>query len=308
MDTPISHRSEGPTPDSLGLKLSGETSLYQDLRRTQEVEVVVRGTVTGHIFEDKYDKNGNVAQTVKYAKIKVDEMVEVTVLSTPRYMRGQTAMGDEGQTVDETGQPLEDRDQVVDAEVVGELPPGEPPPGVDSKTGEVTPPDEEYGADAETEDDDPELELDDFDRDPLVPEDAWAKLDKQQKEEVAETVARLRRLGDALAEATNPTDKSVAEKKIKELAEGLAEDFGMTLNDPAEIEEVELPPAPPPVLEKTGPMSAKKLRERRAFLEAQRSLPREAKQARDEELAEIDRRLSAQEGGNDAERADSSTG
>src|SRR5687767_12273416 len=99
-----SQRSDGPTVDALALKLTGDTSLETDLKRTQEVEITVRGIVVGHAFEDKRDKNGDIVQTVKAAKVRIDELVEIQILTVPRRMKGQTAFPMDG-TAEEEPEP-----------------------------------------------------------------------------------------------------------------------------------------------------------------------------------------------------------
>lgn len=132
-----SQRSEGPTVDALALKMTGDMAMETDLRRTQEVEVTVRGIVVGHVFEDKRDKNGDITQTIKAAKVRVDELVDIVVLTVPRRMRGQTAMplDDEGQFGTDvaiiSGEAVVLDDEPADAIVIaGELAAGIPPHGV----------------------------------------------------------------------------------------------------------------------------------------------------------------------------------
>lgn len=269
---PISQRSEGPTPDSLGLKVTGDTSLDLDLRRTQEVEVTFRGVVSSHIFEDKRDKHGNVEHTVKWAKVKVDELVEIQVLSIPRRMPGQTAMD-----VDADEQGGEEREEIVDAEVVAELPAGEPPAGVDPETGEVT--------------DEPERLSPD--RHPQVPEDAWQQLNIEQRYTVVAKVERLERLAEYLAGGVTPTDRQVAGDEQTALHNELEREFGIVLIPLEEIPAEEAPAGepPPPVLAGSGPMTRQQLEERRRYISSRTGLPQPLAEARDEELAEIDRRL-----------------
>lgn len=268
-EQPISQRSEGPSVDSLGLKVSGDTSLSLDLRRTQEVEVTFRGTVNSHIFEDKRDKHGNVEHTIKWAKVKVDELVEIQVLTVPRDMPGQTTM-----EVEVTAEHTPD-DEIVDAEVVEG---GEPPAGVDPETGEVT--DEEPARRSP-------------DRHPQVPEDAWEQLNIEQRYTVIEKVARLERLAEYLMEGVTPTDRKVAGDEQTALHDELAEEYGIALIPLDAIppeEQVDGDP-PPPVLEGSPPMSRQQLEDRRRYISSRTGLPAALAEARDDELAEIDRRL-----------------
>lgn len=303
-------RSDGPTVDALELKLTGSTSLDSDLKRTQDVEVTIRGTVVGHAFTDKYDKNGDVAQTVKSATVKVDELVEIIILTVPRRMKGQTAMNvdggeDNGASVviyDAAGQPIPvDDGEVVDAEVVGELMPGPRPDGVD-ENGEVLADDA-----LNPEDEDPPIGEDEepapppapVERHPQVPESAWTTLNHEQKLDVDQRMARLAAQGTAIAEARNSTDVAAATKHHEATVRALAEDYGIELIPAEEIEgaDADIPddePPPAPVSVTSPPVSGRELARRRKYLLAKRGLPGEAETARQEELAEIERRLGAQ--------------
>lgn len=136
---------------------------------------------------------------------------------------------------------------------------------------------------AELEDDEP--------RDPMVPEDRWHELNREQRSEVAALVQRIHTLGEAYTQARNPTDAEAAKSTAKRLQGQLLEEFGITLN-PDAAEETAAEAAPPPVLVgEPYPGGSRALRERRRFLERRGGLPAEAARARAEELAEIDRRL-----------------
>jgi hypothetical protein len=149
----ISQRSGGPSPDALELKFSGTTDLQLDLDRTQEVEVRVRGIVTTHGFSDKYDKHGNVEHTTKAVTLKIDELVEISVI--PRRRRdvdiGQMDLDDV------TAEATEAPEEIVDAVVVGELEAGEPEPAAEEPAGEPEGPDVDPPPEEPAEDD-PDLE------------------------------------------------------------------------------------------------------------------------------------------------------
>jgi len=102
----ISQYSGGPTVDALELKLSGGAHLEDDLKRGQEVEIVARGTIVGHTFDDKRDGDGNVILTVKGCKLKVDELLGVTELAR-RGPQGQTRMTTDGSVVDAATEAFE---------------------------------------------------------------------------------------------------------------------------------------------------------------------------------------------------------
>lgn len=160
----IDKNSQGPEPDALELKVSGNFGGEKviDLRRTQHVEITVRGTVVGHQFTDKYDKNGDRDRTTKTAVVKVDELVSLSKVANYRVVNAQqTSMADDGQmTVG--GEPLPD--EIVDAEVVDPddnvvaLNRGNTPEGVDPDTGEVEPSNGGVTVPPTPEDDDPDLE------------------------------------------------------------------------------------------------------------------------------------------------------
>ncbi|MGH2702821.1 MAG: hypothetical protein ACRDJ2_13750, partial [Actinomycetota bacterium] len=139
---PVSQYSGGPSVDAMELKLSGSTGLEQDFRRTDQVEVTLRGEIVGHTFDDKKDKDDNVIHTVKGIKLKVDELVSIESLARVRGASpGQTITDDQGRTVDAaTGEILDA--EVVDAEVVGELPPGDGEPRSAQDATDPPPPDE----------------------------------------------------------------------------------------------------------------------------------------------------------------------
>lgn len=121
----ISNRSGGGTPDALGYKLSGSLSVAPllgehlesdlDLDRGVEVEIVVRGIVKGHTFTDTTDKDGEVT-TTKYVVTGLDELVAVRMIprrsrrQAARPPRGQTALGEQGETRDAV------RDEPLDVE------------------------------------------------------------------------------------------------------------------------------------------------------------------------------------------------
>lgn len=136
----IDKQSGGPAPDRLEIKVTGAFggTEVKDLLRTQNVEMVVRGTVVGHTFSDKYDKNGDRDSTVKIAVVKCDQLTALSIVPAVRQAPGQTAMPmDDGFE--------EDHGEVVDADVVDELEPGVPE-GVDPETGEVLDDASENGA------------------------------------------------------------------------------------------------------------------------------------------------------------------
>lgn len=332
-------RSDGPTVDALELKLTGSTSLESDLKRTQDVEVIIRGTVVGHAFTDKYDKNGDVAQTVKSATVKVDELVEIIILTVPRRMKGQTAMNIDGVGHGADGEDLGDPvsteaviyrgEQIVDADV------GPRPDGVD-ENGEVvqlrrhkwTDLDGDglqycevcgYADSAVAEshacsgehgilgdslaasDEGEESELPPpapVDRHPQVPESAWTTLNHEQKLDVAQRMERLAAQGTAIVEGRNSTDVTAATKHHEATVNALREDYGIELIAADEIEaaDADAPEEPPPapVSATSPPMSGRDLQRRRKYLLGKRGLPGEAEEARQEELAEIERRLGAQ--------------
>lgn len=302
-----SQKSDGPTVDSLELGLTGSTGLESDLKRTQEVEITVRGVVVGHTFTDKYDKNGDIAQTVKTAKVRVDELVDIIVLTVPRRMKGQTAMnvdgGDVGEdiVVHDAGGVIYRGEEVVDAEVVGELMAGPRPDGVD-ENGEVLADDA-----LNPEDEDPPIGEDEepapppapVDRHPQVPESAWTTLNHEQKLDVDQRMARLAAQGTAIVEGRNSTDVAAATKHHEATVQALRDDYGIELIAADEIEgaDADLPddePPPAPVSVTSPPVSGRELARRRKYLLAKRGLPGEAEEARQEELAEIERRLGAQ--------------
>lgn len=271
--------SGGPTVDALELKLTGTTGLDVDLRRTQEVEIVVRGVVTGHAIVDKYDKNGDVAQTVKSATVKLDELVTIEILTVPRRMRGQTAMDVDGYG----DEAVEVGDMVV--AVVGELEAGPRPEGVDAN-GELTAP----GADAE------EVDESMINRHAQIPEDAWRELNVDQKLDVAARMDKISAQQNVIAEATNKTDVDAAEVHLGLAVDALRDDYGIELLPAEVIEQADaaLPadePPPAPVVPGGPSVSTAELQRRRRYLLAKQGMPAEMEQARQEELEEINRRL-----------------
>lgn len=285
--------SGGPSVDSLGLKLSGTTALPDDLKRGDEVEIVVRGVVRGHLFEDKVNsQTGDVEHTTKYAKVAIDELESCTVLAYKRRSApvGQTAFTDDGGTVDaSTGQELvvtgeAEEEEAVDAEVVAELPPGQPPEGVDPATGEV----------------DPEPPAPGPFRHPQIPEPAWEELNHEQREAVNALVEKHARFTEAAAIAENPTDRKAYSEKAADLVSQLVDDFGIEIIPADQVREADEDvladgePPPPPIDSTTGPRSMEQLQKRRAYLTSKRALGPDAEQRRADELAEIDRRMRAQ--------------
>jgi hypothetical protein len=272
----ISDRSAGASPDALALKLTGSTGLELDLARGMEVEVTIRGIITGHAFDDERDKNGDIVRTVKAAKVKADELVEVNVI--PRRARnvpqGQTRMTDDGDVEDATS------GEIVDATIVAELGPGERPEGVD-EDGVITEeprPDDEPPA---TPEDEGEEEIDRAPhRHPQVPEEAWAQLNHEQQRDVLARVDRQERLLEYLSGASAPADREVAETKLE------------VVEEDERVAPASEPP-PPPVTAQSPPLTRAQLERRRSYLLSKRALPPEMEQARDEELTEIDQRVKA---------------
>ncbi len=299
-----SQRSDGPTVDALALKLTGDTSLETDLKRTQEVEVTVRGIVIGHIFEDKRDKNGDIVQTIKAAKIKVDELVEIVVLTVPRRMRGQTAFPMDGEAHEddapvgtavavlagEDGDP----DDVPEAIVIaGELEAGARPEGVDAN-GELSPP---MPGEGPVDNEEPEpAAATVIDRHPQVPEKAWGELNHEQRLDVAERVDKIVARQQAIDAAGNATDRQAITRHLEDAVSWLLDDYGIELLPAAAIEDADADvpadePPPPPVSADSAPVPSAELQRRRRYLMAKVGLPAEMEDARQEELAEIDRRL-----------------
>jgi hypothetical protein len=291
----ISDRSAGASPDALALKLTGSTGLELDLARGMEVEVTIRGIITGHAFDDERDKNGDIVRTVKAAKVKADELVEVNVI--PRRARnvpqGQTRMTDDGDVEDATS------GEIVDATIVAELGPGERPEGVD-EDGVITEeprPDDEPPATPEEEG---EEEIDRAPhRHPQVPEEAWAQLNHEQQRDVLARVDRQERLLEYLSGASAPADREVAETKLEEVLGSLRDDYAIELIPADEVVEEDervapaSEPPPPPVTAQSPPLTRAQLERRRSYLLSKRALPPEMEQARDEELTEIDQRVKA---------------
>lgn len=281
--TDISSRSAGPTVDGLELKLSGATALGLDLPRSQEVEVVLRGVIVGHAFDDKRDGNGDISHTVKSIKLKADELVEITALHGSRFAGpNQTHMDDDGVTRDARGEAVSEQEEIHEAEVVGELT-GEV---MDPETGEIIPPQLEAGEEEEASSAP--------DRHPQIPEAEWDTLNLEQKEEVLGLVLHMEKLAEAHAQATNPTDEGVAEKLLGEHALRLADDFGIVLLEPSEVPEAPADePAPPSISADSPPVGRATLLKRKTYLESRAGLPQEALEAKDAELEEIARRLKA---------------
>lgn len=290
--------SGGPSVDSLGLKLSGSTALPGDLKRGDEVELVLRGVVRSHIFEDKVNaQTGDVEHTTKFSKVVIDELESCTVLSYKRRNApvGQTAFTPDGGTVDAstgteivtTTSPADD--DIVDAEVVGELERGPTPEGVDPETGEVV--------------GDPEPEPDTLSpvRDPQVPEDEWNELNHDQRAQVNDLIAKLIRFTEATALAENPTDRNVYRDKAVETETLILDEYGVHLIPFDQVHEAdqdvlaEDEPPPPPCGPNDGPRTPEQLEKRYAYLSAKRALGAEAEQARADELAAIGDRLAALE-------------
>lgn len=291
----ISQYSGGPTVDALELKLSGGAHLEDDLKRGQEVEIIARGTIVGHAFDDKRDGDGNVILTVKGCKLKVDELLGVTELAR-RGPQGQTRMTVDGSVVDAaTDEPIAETETVVvDAEVVeGGEEVKQLPSGIDPGTGQVGeayfPPEDGEAAEPAPE---PELE-----RHPQVPEREWDALSAETKAAVAGLVATVERNATAAAEAANATDAEAFDTYAREGVSRLSEEFGIELLPADEVEALEPPPdepVPDPVSAETGPVGSQALTKRKAYLASRGPLPPEAAQARAAEVAEIDRRLAAQ--------------
>ncbi len=323
-----SQRSDGPTVDALALKLTGDTSLETDLKRTQEIEVTVRGVVTGHTITDKRDKNGDIIQTVKIATVKVDELVEIQILTVPRRMKGQTAFPIDGEAHEEppgsemivSGQVYGDEGDVPDAIVVPELEAGPRPPGVDEngevvQQGEIvngmcsicsatdanescSPDDPRPGCPLHPSSDVPKPEPGPVDRHPQVAEDAWRELNHEQRLDVAQRMDRIAAQQSAIAESRNATDVAAAQTHLDGALKALHADYGIVLLPADSIEKAdadisadEKPPAP---VTATSPIVAPaELQRRRRYLLAKQGMPAEMEAARQDELAEIDKRLGA---------------
>lgn len=259
-----SQRSDGPTVDSLELAVSGSAELTTDVKRTQDVEVTLRGTVIGHKFTDKYDKNGDVAQTVKTATVRIDELVDIEVLTIPRRMKGQTAM------------PLDDLGD--DEPAVGDV-------VIHSSAGEVV---EEAGTPA------PDVPPE---RHPQIPEDAWDKLNREQKEDIAARMDKIAARNERLADPdVTQTDRDALQSYLDADLNLLTDDYGIELLPAEAVEradEIDDGPPPRPVSATTGIVGAGELRRRRRYLLSKAGLPAEAERSRQEELAEIERRLGA---------------
>lgn len=296
--------SRGPSVDALALKFSGDTPCPEDLRRTQEVEIVLRGVVTGHSVDDKRGKTGDIEATVKTAKLKLDELVSLTLIQRPkqRVPEGQTALGEDGAVIDaRTLRAVEDELQAAVGDDVtvsisaqtGEV--IETAAGPETESSPTVPPgggdDENFDAAAAA----PAPE-----RHPQVPEQAWGELDHEQQRDVLARVEKFVSLATYLSGTDNPTDRKVAEDKVETLLGALHEDYGIALLDPEDVveedERVAPPsePPPPPVTVSSPPMTQAQLSKRKAYLLAKRALPKAAATARDEEIAEIDRRLATQ--------------
>lgn len=134
----INRESQGPRPEKLAVKVGGTLPCELDMRRTQEVQVILEGKVVGHGFKDTYDKHGDYQETVKTAIIQVDEMISCEVITRAKVSNaGQQAMDVDAEPVTEPADG-EAREEIVDAEIVAELEPGPRPDGVD-ENGEIAP-------------------------------------------------------------------------------------------------------------------------------------------------------------------------
>lgn len=285
----ISDRSAGPAPDALALKLGGATDLTTDLARGTEVEVTVRGLIVGHAFDDKRGKDGEVALTVKSAKFKADELVEVKAIPSRNVPSGQMTVeealrdipGVDSVTVTRQRPAAVDEDGVI-AEVPSPI-----DPGAEDRGDEQDDPGEEERS--------PVAPV----RHPSVPEEAWTQLNHEQQRDVLTRVARVERLTEYLAGANTPTDREQAEGLIGQVTGALQDDFNIELipfEDVVEEDERVAPatePPPAPVTVTSPPLARERLEKRRDYLLSKRALPAEMEQERQAELEEITRRLAA---------------
>ncbi len=273
----ISAESEGTPPTVLLMAFSGNAELDLDVRRGMEVEVTVTGQIVGHVFTDHYDRERNLKYTAKAAKLKIEDIGEIHRVQwkDPRATPGQTSLDVDGEPADAPADDSAD-DSVPEAEVV------------DGTVAEDAP-----ALDAGASSDVPESERryeDDggIPRHEQVPEDAWAKLNLEQKGEVAEIMGSLGDLQEYLAtSANNPTDEKAAHDRSTRLQDELREEFGIELLPPEETDPEEHPaePAPPPADRKR---TTAELLKRRGYLVKRRALPDDAREARDAEIRLID--------------------
>lgn len=284
----ISDRSAGPTPDALALKVSGTTELGEDFARGTEVEITLRGVVSGHAFDDKRDKNGNVVATVKYVKVAADELVEAKLIPSRNTPTGQITIED---ALDEIAPPgtkvTIERPAGVDEDgVIAEVP-SEIDPAAEGGDDEQDDPGEEPRAPAPI-------------RHPQVTEESWAQLNHEQQRDVLAKVDKVERLAEYLSGVATPTDREVAEKRLDDVTGALRDTYGIELVPADQVrEEDELvapasEPPPPPVTEQSPPLKREQLERRRDYLNSKRALPPEMDEARQDELKEINRRLRAQ--------------
>lgn len=280
----ISDRSAGPSPDALALKLTGTTALEEDFARGMEVEVTVRGMVTGHAFEDKRDKSGNVSATVKFVKVAADELVEAKLIPKREAPSAQVTIEE---AIAETAPVLDE--MALKAWAAAESERTGMSVEVVTRDGDPVSVDE----DGVITDPDPARPI----RDPQVPEESWEQLNHEQQRDVLAKVERHQRLSEYIAGATTPTDREQGEALLEKVAGELQDTYGIELipfEQVREADELVAPPTeppPPPVTESSPPLPRERLEKRKAYLATKRALPAEMEEERQAEITEIERRL-----------------
>jgi hypothetical protein len=287
----------------LEVALSGSATVEEDIGRGIEIEVTVRGQIVGHAFTEKFDSNGDHVATVKTLKLKVSEADEISIV--PRRARGQ-APGQttiDGEVVGTDGRvhPAEEEasttEAIIDAEVVGELPPGE----AAAQEDDVAPVSHEgdtdaTGSDSASSDEAPESEQPTTaDRPVMVLEEAWSQLNRDQKADVAEQVEQVIRYANGLQGTENPTDRAWYDERLRVIEAHLLDEYGISLIPEEELPEPEVPAegTPAPVtIDNVSDLGDEVLQLRRAYLSTQAGLPPDAKAARDAEVKLIDDELS----------------
>lgn len=136
-------------------------------------------------------------------------------------------------------------------------------------------------------------------RHPQVPEDAWHKLNREQKEDVAARMDRIAARNERLADPeVTQTDRDALQSYLDGDVRLLTDDYGIELLPAEDLERADetgdTGPPPRPVSPTSGDIEPRELRRRRRYLLGKAGLPAEAERSRREELAEIDRRLGMQ--------------
>lgn len=133
-------------------------------------------------------------------------------------------------------------------------------------------------------------------RHPQIPEDAWGKLNREQKEDVAARMDKIAARNDRLSDPdVTQTDRdALGDYLVKDIV-ALADDYGITLLPAEDLERADETgdngPPPRPITSSSGLVGPVELRRRRRYLLGKAGLPAEAERSRREELAEIERRL-----------------